>query len=416
MKKTQMKKTQTMAIAAALVTAALIAPTRSDATAEARSEPDLSTPSTGEMKTEVAVQTPAERAIEQAERWIDRKPDQPRSHAALAMAFARRARETAEMDYYERGHEALARAFELDPESLEAARAKAWLLLGQHRFAEGLKVAEAVQKRVPDDLLTYAMIADAAVELGDYTKAEETVQWMLDLRPGSVPALTRGAYLRELFGNIPGAIDWMGAAYRRVRATETEDRAWILTHMAHLERLQGNLAPAGRWAEQALEIFPGYHYALAQLAKVRETEGKLEEAVRLWTEHYEVAPHPENLFYLAKAKYRLGDREEALRMMGEFESLALEESENEDNANRDLVLYYVDYANQPAEALALAKRETERRQDVLTLDAYAWALFSAGQVEAARDVIDEVMAVGVVDPELLAHAEIIRESTGLPSR
>lgn len=37
---------------------------------------------------------------------------------------------------------------------------------------------------------------------------------MLDLRPGNVPALTRGAYLRELYGYTEAAIEFLQRAYQ----------------------------------------------------------------------------------------------------------------------------------------------------------------------------------------------------------
>jgi len=42
----------------------------------------------------------------------------------------------------------------------------------------------------------------ALIARGRYDDAERSAQWMLDLRPGNIPALTRAAYLRELFGDI----------------------------------------------------------------------------------------------------------------------------------------------------------------------------------------------------------------------
>jgi hypothetical protein len=57
---------------------------------------------------------------------------------------------------------------------------------------------------------------------------------MLDIRPGNVPGLTRAAYLRELFGDVDGSIELMEMAYRQTPPNELEDRAWILTQLAHL--------------------------------------------------------------------------------------------------------------------------------------------------------------------------------------
>ena len=121
---------------------------------------------------------------------------------------------------------------------------RAWSLLGQHRFAEALTLATALNTKVPDDLMVYGMLTDANIELGKYDDAEKSAQWMLDLRPGNIPALTRAAYLRELFGDIDGAIELMQSAFNRMPYQETEDRAWVLTQIGHLELVRGQPAAA----------------------------------------------------------------------------------------------------------------------------------------------------------------------------
>ena len=81
---------------------------------------------------------------------------------------------------------------------------RVWVLLGKHQFAAALELARSLNKEIPDDVQVYGFLTDALVELGNYKEAEEACQWMLDLRPGNVAALTRASYLRELFGDIEG--------------------------------------------------------------------------------------------------------------------------------------------------------------------------------------------------------------------
>ena len=42
---------------------------------------------------------------------------------------------------------------------------RTWALLGQHRFAEALTLATALNARVPDDLMVYGMLTDANIEI-----------------------------------------------------------------------------------------------------------------------------------------------------------------------------------------------------------------------------------------------------------
>jgi tetratricopeptide (TPR) repeat protein len=355
--------------------------------------------------TETKPRTPAEYRIAMARSVIAAGNASAHTYNELALAFARRGRETADPDYYDQANEALAESFRLAPDNLEGQKVRIWVLLGKHEFAEALTRAKALNRQVPDDLMGHAFLTDAHIELGNYTEAEVSAQRLLDLRPGNVAGLTRGAYLRELFGDLEGALEFMTQAYDRTPPNETEERAWLLTHIAHLRRLGGEFTLAAAVVTQALELYPDYHYALAELARIRTAQDRYEDAVQLFRKRYAVAAHPENLFDLAQALHRAGKRREARELFHRFEKEALAESTGADNANRELIRYYVDYAKKPKAAWRIAEQEFSRRQDVQTLDLYAWALFATGQKEDARRQLKRALAVGARDPELLKHAQ-----------
>jgi tetratricopeptide (TPR) repeat protein len=356
--------------------------------------------------------SPAEQRIAAAQRALEQHPESIEAWNQLAAALARRARETADPDYYGQAEKAVAESLRLAPDNFEGRKLRVWLRLGRHEFAAALAEAKELNRLVPDDVQVYGLLADAHVELGNYAAAEEAAQWMLDLRPGNVAGLTRGAYLRELFGDLEGALDFMRAAYQRTPAGESGDRAWLLTQMGHLELLRGNLETADSLLGLALDLFPDYHYALAQRARVRTVQGRHANAVALLRRHYEVAPHPENLFPLGEALKRAGETEEAARVFARFEEAALKEVHEADNANRELILYYVDHAGRPEEALWVAEHELASRRDVFTRDAYAWALAANDRWEEARLEIEAALAVGVRDPRILSHAGVISARCG----
>lgn len=360
--------------------------------------------------------SPAAQRIAEARTAIDKNPQRYQAHAQLAMALAQRARETADPAYYAQAENAIAQSLRLSPGNLEARRVQIWVMLGKHEFAAALQAAQALNRQIPDDVQVYGYLADAKVELGRYAEAEHAVQWMLDLRPGNIPGLTRAAYLRELFGDIAGSLDLMQQAYQRTPPNEREDRAWLLTHLAHLQLLDNQPQYADALLAQALEQFPDYHYALAQLAKVRQAQGRHVEAVALLRRHVAVAPHPENFFYLGEALMQNGQPAEAAAVFDSFETAARAERGSLDNANRELIAYYAGFARRPVEALTLAEIEVARRQDVYTLDAYAWALYHNGQFERAQAAIELALAVGVRDPKLHYHAGMIALKQGRTDR
>jgi tetratricopeptide (TPR) repeat protein len=351
--------------------------------------------------------SPAEQKIAWAKKAIAANPAAAQPHNDLALALSRRARETGDPAYYDRASDAIAEALRIEPGNLESKKLQIWILLGKHEFAKAHDAATVLNKQVPDDVLVYGFVADASAELGKYDEAEGAVQWMLDMRPANLSGLTRAAYLRELFGDKEGAIELFTSAFNRMLPSEVEDRAWILSQIGHLSLSMGREKDAEASLQGALQLFPRYHYALGYLAQVRLAQGRAADAVALLRQLCADLPHAENVYALAEALQRAGQSAEAKAAYAEFEQKALAESVTHDNANRELIAYYVDHAKKPHEALRIAEIERERRGDAFTLEAYAWALAANGRYADAKKSMDAALAVGVQNPEMLYHAGVI---------
>ncbi len=265
------------------------------------------------------VQTPAEISINKAQAQIAKQPDHVPYYNALAMAYARRARETSDVAFYAKAEDTLKKSFELTPENFEGKTTPSGLLLGRHEFEKAREVAMKLNKQIPDDVTVYGYLVDANAELGNYKEAVDAAQWMLNIRPGNVPGLTRAAYLRELHGDFSGAIDLMQAAYDSTPYSEMEDRAWLLTQIAHLNLMAGNLTDAENHATGALGLFPNYHYALGTLAQIRIAQKRFDDAVALLQQRYSGAPHAENEFALGEALALAGREAEANKAFADFE-------------------------------------------------------------------------------------------------
>jgi tetratricopeptide (TPR) repeat protein len=353
--------------------------------------------------------TPAENAIRKAKEEIGKRSDYFPYYNALAMAYARRAREISDAQFYTKAEAALKKSFELSPDNYEGLKVQTWLLLGRHEFGKAREVAVRLNRQTPDDVTVYGYLADANAELGNYKEAVDAVQWMLNLRPGNVPGLTRAAYLRELHGDFDGALQLMLQAYDSTPYQEWEDRAWLLTQIAHLHLAAGRVSEAEAFAAGALGVFPDYHYAIGVLGQVRMEQKRYQNAVTLFQQRFAAAPHAENLFALAEALEHADRQEEAARAFAEFEEQALKESELADNANHELMAYYTDYAHQPEKAQRIAERELLRRHDAFTLAAYAWSLAAAGDFHRADAEMQKALAFGLKDPKVLEHARAIAE-------
>jgi tetratricopeptide (TPR) repeat protein len=308
---------------------------------------------------------------------------------AQALEYVRQARDTANPVYHQKAAEALQQSFAANPDNFDGLKAKTWLYLGQHRFADALELAKMLNKKAPDDLQVYGFLVDAHVELGNYAEAEQAAQWMLDIRPGDAPGLARAAYLRELYKDYDGALQLMQQALQRTRSEDKSDRAWLLTHVGRLLAKKGDHATAELALNSALQLMPEYHYALANLAEIRKEQKQFALAAELYRRRYKSAPHPENLYDLGDALAKAGKRKEAQSILVQFERAALAESENLDNANRELVLYHLHHSKRPDAALRIAELEASRRRDTHTLQVLAEALRANGKSKAAKDIVHE---------------------------
>jgi len=82
---------------------------------------------------------------------------------------------------------------------------------------------------------------------------------------------------------------------------------------------------------------------------------------------------------------------------------------------RTLALFLSTRGQGGATAVALARRELEKRADIFTLDALAWALASSGQLREASTLMARALAEGTEDGRLFVHAAVIAAADGRPA-
>lgn len=358
--------------------------------------------------------TPAQLRIAAAKLQIKTDPKKSQAYNDLALAFVRRARETGESTYLRDAEGALATGITLAPNDFQLQKTHVALVLAKQQFSQAKKEATALNQRTPDDVMTYGYIAEADIALGNYQNAEASAQWMLNLLPYNVPGLLIGAELRELYGDFEGAIECLDRSYTETSSIETEELAWILNQTASLRIRSGNLDAASKALDEAEKIFPRYPHTLENRAQLKLAQGKPQEAIPLFRE-LEQTPHV--LYELAKAEAAAGNPEQAELTYARFEEAATRLIDTPTNDNRELVLYYANRVDGSSNAspaassasaaqrsLEIAKHEVHLRQDVWTLDAYAWALYANGKYGEADLEIHKALAVGIRSDQMFDHA------------
>ena len=265
--------------------------------------------------------TPADLRIKAAQSKISQAPDEPDGYNQLASAYSQKARETGDFSFNAKVEAALTRSLDVAPDNYDALKLRAKLLLTYHRFREALEVARRAQALRPQDHDVYGALTDALVELGEYEAAVEAAQTMVDLRPDTA-SYSRISYLRQLYGDMEGAIEAMLTAVKAASPQDPENLAWCRVQLGNLLVNSGRLAEGEREFERALQTFPDYHMALEAQARARIAAGDLESAIALYKREQERNPAAADAALALGDLYtRKGYTEEAKRQYELFQSL-----------------------------------------------------------------------------------------------
>lgn len=343
-----------------------------------------------------------------------RLADNPREAASwnmLAIGYMRKLRESGDPGYVLRSELALRRALALDPRDQEAPRLLAWVALVKHEFMGARQQAEALIRETPDDDRLYGILGDANVELGRYPEARAAFQRMSNLKPGPA-AYTRIAYLRQLHGDLPGAVRMKQLAEEAASPRDRENLAWTLVQLGHLYFAQGDLHRAALHYTAALRVFPGYAYSEAGLGDVRAAQGRFYDAIQRYKQSIAAVPLPAIAATLGDVYLRLGRQEEAEHLYALVEYVGQLTPLNRTVYNRDLAYFYADHDRHLDQAVALGEREAALRHDIYTLDTLAWAYFKTGRYDDAAQMIGQALALGTRDASLFYHAGMIAWKRG----
>jgi tetratricopeptide (TPR) repeat protein len=348
--------------------------------------------------------TPAQLRIAAARQQLKSDPKKVQAYNELAISFLARVRETADPGYLKDADAALAQGLNLDANDFQLQRTQVALMLSRHQYAQAKERATVLNRRTPDDVMTYGYLAEADIALGNYPEAETNAQWMLNMRPNNIPGLLIGAKLRTLYGDTHGAIDFLNLAYSETSPTEVEDLAWIANQIASIQIDSGQNDVAAQTLEQAEQVFPHYPYTIENLARVRMGQNRMNDALQLWKQAATIDKNPHVFYELAKVQDAAGKSNEALVTYAEFEKLASEVGSATDASRLNLILMLAGSAARAPSALKYAQQEIAARQDVWTQDAYAWALYANGKYQEADLAIQKAIAVGIQSSQILDHA------------
>ncbi len=373
---------------------------------------DLSIPSLFERKGELAKAEEWQKTkqkVEELNQKIAKQSNDVKSRLQIAVIYMSEARITGEHPYY---YPAITKILDgvlaLDGKNFEALVYKASVKMSQHQFTEAKQIAEKAKAINPDNAYIYGVLVDANVELGNYEEAVKVSDKMQALKP-SLESYSRASYLREIYGDYPGAIEAMKMAVQ-AGLPGSEPFCWSKKTLAHLYEKTGNWNEAEKQYQDILAIRPSYAFAMEGLAKIEKARKNYPKALDLLKQASDIMPefsfHEEmaDIYELQGESQKAKDKYlEVITMLG---------ADEKSGHTVSLELCRL-YSKTGMYDQAIEQGMKEYKQRPLNIDvnqALAWANFKKNETEKARNYIKVALKTGSKDPELLQKATAIEQA------
>jgi len=357
-------------------------------------------------------------AIDGLQAKLRRDPRDTKSRLLLAQAFMQEGRVTGNHQYYDAAAmELLTQVLCDDPENFEALCCQASLSLTQHHFSEGLAQAEKARAINPNSGFVYGLLTDANVELGRYDEAVKNADRMNQVRP-DLSAYSRVSYLREIHGDLPGAIEAMDMA-AKAGYIGLEQTEWARVQLGHLYEVSGDLPRAAMCFQQALEARPGYAYALAGMGRVAAARKDYPAAIDYLKRARSMVKDYAFTDELVDVYRQAGQPAEADKMAKESVAMLKSAAEAADGAEQmghhtDRELAYACLkTGELDQALEHAEKEYKRRPDNIDVnETMAWVHYKRGEYAEAQKYMTVARRTNSQNPVLLGRAGLILTRTG----
>jgi tetratricopeptide (TPR) repeat protein len=345
------------------------------------------------------------------------KPGDTKTMIKLIQAYINESRVTGNHGYYDRAALQLTdQLLAKDPDNFEALCCKGTVLLSQHHFSEAQEVTNKASAINPNNAFIYGLRCDANVELGNYDEAVKMADKMISIRP-DIRSYSRVSYLREIYGDVPGAIYAMKLAissgYPGMEQTE-----WSRMILGHLYESMGSLDSAEQVYNVALVERPDYAFAYAGLGRIAKAKGNYKAAIsyyekadKLVTE-YSFSDELTDLYLLNNEKDKSEkSAEHVIEMLGPGSGDESVQGHGH-YADKELAYAYIKEGDLD-KAEEHAQTEYERRpKNIDVCEAMAWVKYKKGDYAEANKMINVSLKTGSKNPVLLCRAGLIKIKAG----
>jgi tetratricopeptide (TPR) repeat protein len=253
------------------------------------------------------------------------------------------------------------------------------------------------------------LLVDANVELGNYAAALEAADKMISIRP-DIRSYSRIAYLREIHGDIPGAIDAMKLAVE-AGAPGDENTEWCRVQMGNLYEKIGKIIEAEMNYAITLNNRENYPYGLIGMAGIAVVKKDYSKALSLYQQADTLMSNHITKEGIVEVYSLTGETEKANAMAAEIlaHMKTISKAGNEDLEMAHAYIGMEDYNT----ALEYAMKEYKRRPENIEVnETIAIIYYKQADYSNALKFIDAALKTNCKNPELLSYAGLIYFNSG----
>lgn len=348
-------------------------------------------------------------------RAINQDPANYRKRIQLAQLFMLEARATGEHGhYYPASLSVLDAILNENPSEdivFGAKSLKASVMLSLHEFKKAKKLAQDAIAINGYNALIYGSLVDAEVELGNYEAAIDMADKMVSIRP-DIRSYSRVSYLREIHGDMKGAIEAMQMAVK-AGYPGYEETAWASLILGELLEKEGKINEARKVYEGILMERENYPFAIDALARISMKLEDYSTAEVLLKRACEIIPEVGFYERLAGLYKEIGRDDEAEKLKGKILEMLADDEAKGHKMGMEYARVYLELFEDYDKALNYAKKELEYRPKNKDVNQLMAAIYmKMGKYNEAKAHLKTASRTGATDAELIAMQGIMSHKDG----
>ena len=282
----------------------------------------------------------------------------------LAQLFTKEARVTGEHGhYYPAALKMLNEVIASNPKDVNqlfiALTTKAGVQLSLHEFTAAKITGERALQINSANAQVYGVLVDANVELGDYKTAVAMSDKMVSIKP-DIRSYSRISYLREIHGDVSGAIQAMEMAVK-AGYPGYEETAWAMLTLGELYQQYGQDEKALAVYTEILNTRADYPFAIAAIGDIYYKNNNPEKAKEYIKEAMSIIPEVGFYIQMAHIYNDVEQKTKRDKIVAEIFPMLEDDEANGHNMNLEYASLYLELLDNPEKALEYANKEYEKR-------------------------------------------------------